>query len=68
MWVCRTIFDTLFSSLACKQDIQERSRTGTEESNEMDLQNISSRLQNPLDPTEAVVNLFIHRNALFTNL
>ena len=47
---------TLFSSLACKQDIHERTRTGTEESNEMDLQNVSSRLQNPLDPTEAVTN------------
>ena len=54
LWVCRTNFDTLFPSLACKQDIHERTRTGTEESNEMDLQNVSSRLQNPLDPTEAV--------------
>ena len=53
---CRFNFDTLFSSLACKQEIHERTRTGTEESNELDLQNISSRLQNPLDPTEAVTN------------
>ena len=54
LWVCRTNFDTLFSSLACKQDIHERTRTGTEESTEMEFQNVSSRLQNPLDPTEAV--------------
>ena len=31
-------------------------RTGTEESNETDLQNVSSRRQNPLDPTETVTN------------
>ena len=56
LWVCRTNFDTLFSSLACKQESHERTRTGTEESNEMDLQNVSSGLQNPLDPTEAVTS------------
>ena len=56
LWVCRTNFDTLLSSLACKQDIHERTRTGTEESNAMDLQNVSSRLQNPLDLTEAITN------------
>ena len=56
LWVCRTIIDTLFSSLACKQDIHERTRTGTEENNEMHLQNVSSRLKNPHDPTEAVTN------------
>ena len=38
------ILTHMFSSLACKQDIHERTRTGTEESNEMDLQNVSSRL------------------------
>ena len=54
LWVCRTNFDTLFSRLACKHYIHERTRTGTEKSNEMDLQKASSRLQNPLDPTEAV--------------
>ena len=68
LWLCRTNFDTLFSSLACKRDIHERTRTGTGESNEMDFQNDSSRLQNPLDPTEAVTKEFIHRNARFTNL
>ena len=56
LWVCPTNFDTLFSSLARKQDIHERTRTGTEKSNKMDLQNASSRLQNQLDPTEAVTN------------
>ena len=54
LWVCRTNFDTLFSSLACRQDIHERTRTGTEESNKLNLQNVSSRLQNPLDAIEAV--------------
>ena len=34
-----------------------KTRTDTEESNEMDLQNVSSILQNPLDPTEAVYQL-----------
>ena len=62
LWVCSINFDTLFSSLACKQDIHERTRTGTEESKEMDLQIVSSRLQNPLDPTEAVTKEFVHRN------
>ena len=67
LWVCGTNFDKLFSSLPCKQDIHERTRTGTEESNEMDLQNVSSRLQNPIDPTEAVTNyLYIEKQDSLT--
>ena len=65
-WVCRTNFETLFSILACRQDIHERTRTGTEESNEMVLQNFSSRLQNPFDATEAVTNLYIEMHDSIT--
>ena len=53
--VRRTNFDTLLQS-GMQTGLPERTRTGTEESNEMDLQNVSSRLKNPLDPTEAITS------------
>ena len=55
LWVCRTNFDTLLQS-GMQTGLHERTRTGTEESTEMDLQNVSSRLNNPLDPTEAITS------------